>query len=202
MNNCSLTSELVIPRLVDLMKRYGYPIDQNLLPTIADVYRRLDDQLFHNYIEERTNPIIGSLERNMYAGKFSWSSCTPPCEVRAYIKECIFSFIQVHAELYSTGPMYIKRVLTSIVEATMEELTRLMQCITHFNNNGAAQARLDLCAFGMSIYAFENIKTKQFMKEALKCIPELNAEQRGLNEKLILTFRNHMKLHLECFKST
>ena len=41
-------------------------------------YEALDERLFVNYIEEKANPIIGSLEQNMYTGRFDWGRCLRP----------------------------------------------------------------------------------------------------------------------------
>ena len=44
----------------------------------VNCYEALDERLFVNYIEEKANPIIGSLEQNMYTGRFDWSQCPRP----------------------------------------------------------------------------------------------------------------------------
>lgn len=51
-------------------------------------------------------------------------------------------------------------VISAIVVTISEEMSRLMNCVTHFSDNGAMQARLDLMAltFALSNYFIPNSK--------------------------------------------
>lgn len=51
-------------------------------------------------------------------------------------------------------------VISAIVITISEEMSRLMNCVTHFSENGAMQARLDLMAltFTLSNYFTPNSK--------------------------------------------
>ena len=46
--------------------------------TVLYTYSGLDKELFARYIEEKTDPIVGLLEQNMYRGMFDWNNCLPP----------------------------------------------------------------------------------------------------------------------------
>jgi len=37
-------------------------------------YHDVDTRLFEKYIEEKSGPVVGALEQNMYVGAFDWSS--------------------------------------------------------------------------------------------------------------------------------
>lgn len=41
-------------------------------------YLELDHRLFEAYIEEKSNPIVGVMEQNMYRGCFDWNTCGRP----------------------------------------------------------------------------------------------------------------------------
>ena len=41
-------------------------------------YGDLYDRLFDSYIEEKSNPIVGTLEQRLYAGHFDWNDCLKP----------------------------------------------------------------------------------------------------------------------------
>lgn len=43
-----------------------------------DTYEDLDDSLFEAYVEEKSNPIVGAIEQNMYKGGFEWKTCKKP----------------------------------------------------------------------------------------------------------------------------
>lgn len=38
----------------------------------------LDDSLFEAYVEEKSNPIVGAIEQNVYKGGFQWKTCKKP----------------------------------------------------------------------------------------------------------------------------
>ncbi len=61
----------------------------------------LDDKLFENFLEEKSNPVVGALEQNMYAGRFDWNDCLQSIGVRRYLKDAIMGMIEVHAEVRS-----------------------------------------------------------------------------------------------------
>ncbi len=52
----------------------------------------------------------------------------------------MFIFQQVHRLV----PKLQYRIISEIVETVAEELSRLMSCVTKFNNFGKLQARIDI----------------------------------------------------------
>ena len=65
----------------------------------SDSYTDLDQRLFSSYIEQKSDPILGAMEPNMYRGGFNWKTWKNASGVRNYIKEIIMSVIEVHAEV-------------------------------------------------------------------------------------------------------
>ncbi|XP_055426422.1 exocyst complex component 2 isoform X6 [Bubalus kerabau] len=59
--------------------------------------------------------------------------------VRNYLKEALVNIIAVHAEVFTVSKDLVPRVLSRVVEAVSEELSRLMQCVSSFSRNGALQ---------------------------------------------------------------
>ena len=41
-------------------------------------YRELDTKLFDAYIEQKSDPIVGAIEANMYRGGFEWKKSKQP----------------------------------------------------------------------------------------------------------------------------
>ena len=50
--------------------------------------------------------------------------------------------IEVHAEVYAVSPSFVTRVTQKIVEAVSEEITRVIECVTEFNDHGKLQVIL------------------------------------------------------------
>lgn len=49
-----------------------------LIQVAKDTYEDLDDSLFEAYVEEKSNPIVGAIEQNVYKGGFQWKTCKKP----------------------------------------------------------------------------------------------------------------------------
>ena len=70
-----------------------------LFKAAQETYSNLDQRLFSSYIEQKSDPILGAMEPNMYSGGFSWKGGKQATGVRNYLKEIIMSTIEVHAEV-------------------------------------------------------------------------------------------------------
>ncbi|XP_030616063.1 exocyst complex component 2 isoform X3 [Delphinapterus leucas] len=137
--------------------------------------KELDQRLFENYIELKADPIVGSLEPGIYAGYFDWKDCLPPTGVRNYLKEALVNIIAVHAEVFTISKGLVPRVLSRLVEAVSEELSRLMQCVSSFSKNGALQARLEICTLRDTVAAHLTPESRSSFKQALEALPQLSS---------------------------
>lgn len=79
--------------------RNGY--NKPILPveTAKVSLRTLDKAIMEAYLEQKSDPLVGTIEPSMYVGKFEWNTKIKPSDVRPYMKECINNFIAVHAEV-------------------------------------------------------------------------------------------------------
>uniref|UniRef100_A0A5F9DVR2 Exocyst complex component 2 n=1 Tax=Oryctolagus cuniculus TaxID=9986 RepID=A0A5F9DVR2_RABIT len=164
--------------------------------------KELDQRLFENYIELKADPIVGSLEPGIYAGYFDWKDCLPPTGVRNYLKEALVNIIAVHAEVFAISKELVPRVLSRVVEAVSEELSRLMQCVSSFSKNGALQARLEICALRDTVAIYLTSESRSSFKQALEALPQLSsgADKKFL-EELLNKFKSSMHLQLTCFQA-
>uniref|UniRef100_A0A8C5XCP4 Exocyst complex component 2 n=1 Tax=Microcebus murinus TaxID=30608 RepID=A0A8C5XCP4_MICMU len=164
--------------------------------------KELDQRLFENYIELKADPIVGSLEPGIYAGYFDWKDCLPPTGVRNYLKEALVNIIAVHAEVFTISKELVPRVLSKVVEAVSEELSRLMQCVSTFSRNGALQARLEICALRDTVALYLTPESKSSFKQALEALPQLSSgADKKLLEELLNKFKSSMHLQLTCFQA-
>uniref|UniRef100_A0A8I5R0Y4 Exocyst complex component 2 n=1 Tax=Papio anubis TaxID=9555 RepID=A0A8I5R0Y4_PAPAN len=164
--------------------------------------KELDQRLFENYIELKADPIVGSLEPGIYAGYFDWKDCLPPTGVRNYLKEALVNIIAVHAEVFTVSKELVPRVLSKVVEAVSEELSRLMQCVSSFSRNGALQARLEICALRDTVAVYLTPESKSSFKQALEALPQLSSgADKKLLEELLNKFKSSMHLQLTCFQA-
>nr|XP_051690632.1 exocyst complex component 2 isoform X2 [Oryctolagus cuniculus] len=176
--------------------------DFSLTSVSMALLKELDQRLFENYIELKADPIVGSLEPGIYAGYFDWKDCLPPTGVRNYLKEALVNIIAVHAEVFAISKELVPRVLSRVVEAVSEELSRLMQCVSSFSKNGALQARLEICALRDTVAIYLTSESRSSFKQALEALPQLSsgADKKFL-EELLNKFKSSMHLQLTCFQA-
>ncbi|ROI33819.1 Exocyst complex component 2 [Anabarilius grahami] len=195
LSNCQYLERHTFLNLAEHLEKNGFTSAEKIIRVSIEALRQLDEYLFETYIEKKSDPIVGSLEPGIYAGYFDWKDCLPPTGVRSYLKEALVSIISVHAEELVT------RVLSKIIEAVAEEMSRLMQCVSSFSKNGALQARLEISALLDAIEPYLTSESRTSFKQALEALPQLQSgADKKLLEELLNKFKSSMKLQLNCFK--
>ncbi|XP_055426419.1 exocyst complex component 2 isoform X3 [Bubalus kerabau] len=122
--------------------------------------------------------------------------------VRNYLKEALVNIIAVHAEVFTVSKDLVPRVLSRVVEAVSEELSRLMQCVSSFSRNGALQARLEICTLRDTVAAHLTLESRSSFKQALEALPQLSSgADRKLLEELLSRVKSGMHLQLACFQA-
>ncbi|XP_076112322.1 exocyst complex component 2-like isoform X2 [Mytilus galloprovincialis] len=199
LSNCSHTMERIIPRLVENLNKHGYVEMNKALQTTRERYEELDSKLFEAYIEEKSNPIVGAIEQNMYRGRFDWKTCRKPAGVRNYLKDVIMKMIEVHAEVFAVSPSFVTRVTQKVVESVSEEITRVIECVTEFNEHGKLQARVELKALQETVKLYITPHANQCFKEAMDNLGSMKPEDKKLLEDLLNKYKSQMKFQMMCF---
>uniref|UniRef100_A0A673NF53 Exocyst complex component 2 n=1 Tax=Sinocyclocheilus rhinocerous TaxID=307959 RepID=A0A673NF53_9TELE len=184
-HNCQYLERHTFLNLAEHLEKNGFTTAEKVVRVSIEALRQLDEYLFETYVEKKSDPIVGSLEPGIYAGYFDWKDCLPPTGVRSYLKEALVSIISVHAEVFTVSKELVPRVLSKIIEAVAEEMSRLMQCVSSFSKNGALQARLEICALRDAIEPYLTSESRVSMiitsfKQALEALPQL---QSGTDKK-------------------
>nr|XP_012623947.1 exocyst complex component 2 isoform X2 [Microcebus murinus] len=139
LSNCCYLERHTFLNIAEHFEKHNFQGIEKITQVSMASLKELDQRLFENYIELKADPIVGSLEPGIYAGYFDWKDCLPPTGVRNYLKEALVNIIAVHAEVFTISKELVPRVLSKVVEAVSEELSRLMQCVSTFSRNGALQ---------------------------------------------------------------
>uniref|UniRef100_A0A671QPD4 Exocyst complex component 2 n=1 Tax=Sinocyclocheilus anshuiensis TaxID=1608454 RepID=A0A671QPD4_9TELE len=142
LSNCQYLERHTFLNLAEHLEKNGFTTAEKIIRVSIEALRQLDEYLFETYIDKKSDPIVGSLEPGIYAGYFDWKDCLPPTGVRSYLKEALVSIISVHAEVFTVSKELVSRVLSKIIEAVAEEMSRLMQCVSSFSKNGALQVQV------------------------------------------------------------
>lgn len=200
LSNCCYLERHTFLNIAEHFEKHNFQGVEKITQVSMVSLKELDHKLFENYIELKADPIVGSLEPGIYAGYFDWKDCLPPTGVRNYLKEALVNIIAVHAEVFTISKDLVPRVLSKVVEAVSEELSRLMQCVSSFSKNGALQARLEICALRDTVAVHLTPDSKSSFKQALEALPQLSSgADKKLLEELLNKFKSSMHLQLTCF---
>ncbi|XP_038652674.1 exocyst complex component 2 isoform X2 [Scyliorhinus canicula] len=201
LSNCEYLAHHTFNNLAEHFEKHAFQETEKIAQVSIDAVKHLDQRLFETYIELKADPIVGSLEPGIYAGYFDWKDCLPPTGVRTYLKEALVNIIAVHAEVFTISKELVPRILSRIIEAVTEEMSRLMQCVASFSRNGALQARLEICALRDAVASFLTPESNYSFKQAIEALPQLpNGADKKLLEELLNTFKSSMHLQLTCFR--
>uniref|UniRef100_A0A8C1QAG2 Exocyst complex component 2 n=1 Tax=Cyprinus carpio TaxID=7962 RepID=A0A8C1QAG2_CYPCA len=183
LSNCQYLERHTFLNLAEHLEKNSFTTAEKIIRVSIEALRQLDEYLFETYVEKKSDPIVGSLEPGIYAGYFDWKDCLPPTGVRSYLKEALVSIISVHAEVFTVSKELVPRVLSKIIEAVAEEMSRLMQCVSSFSKNGALQARLEICALRDAIELYLTSESRTSFKQAVEALPQL---QSGTDKNNVL----------------
>ncbi|XP_063779126.1 exocyst complex component 2 isoform X2 [Pseudophryne corroboree] len=202
LSHCRYLERHTLLNITEHFEKHGFQGIEKITQASTESLMELDQRLFENFIEIKADPIVGSLEPGIYAGYFDWKDCLTPTGVRNYLKEALVNIIAVHAEVFAISKELVPRVMSRIVEAVGEELSRLMQCVSSFSRNGALQARLEICALRDTIAIYLTSDSNTSFKQALESLPQLpSGSDKKLLEELLNEFKSSMHLQLVCFQS-
>ncbi|KAM6186651.1 exocyst complex component 2 isoform 2-T2 [Rhynchocyon petersi] len=203
LSNCRYLERHTFLNIAEHFEKHSFQGIEKITQVSMASLKELDQRLFENYIELKADPIVGSLEPGIYAGCFDWKDCLPSTGVRNYLKEALVNIIAVHAEVFTLSKGLVPRVLSRVVEAVSEELSRLMQCVSSFSKHGALQARLEICALRDAVAIYLTPESKSSFKQALEVLPQLSSgADKKLLEELLNKFKSSMYLQLTCFQTS
>uniref|UniRef100_A0A8C3JTS8 Exocyst complex component 2 n=1 Tax=Calidris pygmaea TaxID=425635 RepID=A0A8C3JTS8_9CHAR len=194
LSNCRYLERHTFLNIAEHFEKHGFQGVEKITQASMESLKELDQRLFEMYIEFKADPIVGSLEPGIYAGYFDWKDCLVPAGVRNYLKEALVNIIAVHAEVFTISKDLVPRVMSRVVEAVSEELSRLMQCVSSFSKNGALQ---------VPEYCYFCFPRSSSFKQALEALPQLSSgTDKKLLEELLNKFKSSMHLQLTCFQAS
>uniref|UniRef100_A0A3B3S722 Exocyst complex component 2 n=1 Tax=Paramormyrops kingsleyae TaxID=1676925 RepID=A0A3B3S722_9TELE len=147
------------------------PQEQRLLLILSNCHY-LEKHTFLNLAEHfERHGFLGTEKITRVRGGFRWRdpSTNGLYGVRNYLKEALVNIITVHAEVFTVSKELVPRVVSRIVEAVAEEMSRLMQCVSSFSRNGALQV-----SYGCSISNASFCPSSASFKQALEALPQLH----------------------------
>ncbi|KAJ8933784.1 hypothetical protein NQ314_013820 [Rhamnusium bicolor] len=200
LSNCLFTKNTILDTVSTRFKESGFPSAENPIRNAKTRLDNLQKSILDKYLEQKCDPLVGTIEPSMYLGRFDWDLNIPPTDIRPYAKECINNLINVHSEVNNISTKLLDNVLPKIVETISEELYRLMSCVQKFSKAGAQQARADICALQEFFEGYLSENAKSYFKEALEVIPALERSETAIVEDILKQCKARMRTQLLCLK--
>lgn len=160
LSNCNYTHSVILPKIPELFSKNGYPMPTSAIDNVKASLETLDKSILETYLEQKSDPLVGTIEPSMYLGRFDWDTNMKPVSVKPYAKECINNLIGVHTEVHNVSPALVEKILSEVVEIVAEELSRLMSCVKKFSPYGVLQARADIQALQETLQSYTTPKAK------------------------------------------
>ncbi|XP_058808366.1 exocyst complex component 2 [Phymastichus coffea] len=202
LSNIRYTLKVVLPRIEENLKTHGYPDLSSAIGYKSDwtQLETLDNAVLEAYLERRCDPLVGTIEPNMYVGNLDWTIDLLPTHVKPYAQEILDNLITVHAEVRRISPRLLQRVLSHMIETISEELARLITCVNgRFSSAGIIQARTDIFFLKKALNSYCTPKARNFFEEASKAIPQPASQGDAERIEILLTKVNsRMRLQLSC----
>uniref|UniRef100_A0A6Q2WVN5 Exocyst complex component 2 n=1 Tax=Esox lucius TaxID=8010 RepID=A0A6Q2WVN5_ESOLU len=151
LSNCQHLEKHTFLNLAEHFERHGFTGTDKITQVSVQAVKELDESLFDNYIERKSDPIVGSLEPGIYAGYFDWRDCstptgththththtdphclintTPNLNVSASLKTVSFIFLYITLHFDVKTPFlqgvrnYLKEALVNIITVHAEVFT-------------------------------------------------------------------------------
>lgn len=101
--NCQFTNKMVLSSIQQLFQKQGYPTPFISIETAKSTLNTLDKSIQEAYLEQKCDPLVGTIEPSMYIGRFEWDTRNQTNQVSPYVKECISNLISVQTEVSIKG---------------------------------------------------------------------------------------------------
>nr|CAH7742789.1 unnamed protein product [Callosobruchus chinensis] len=202
LSNCMFTKNTILDIILTKFKESGFLSVDACIGNTKIKLDNLERTILDKYLEQKSDPLVGTIEPSMYLGRFDWDMTVVPTDIRPYAKECINNLINVHSEVTGISSALLDNVLTRIVETIAEELYRLMSCVQKFSKQGAQQARTDIQALQEFFKEYTSDAAKGHFAEALNVVPQLENAEKALVEDVLKQCKARMRIQLMCLRKT
>ena len=202
MSNCVFTTTHVFPRLQENFEKYNYPDMSLVMKVSQQKFKELEVKLLKEFTERKKNFVIGGIEGSMYCLSPDWfSPPSKPSDVSFYIKETLMNIIRVQAEVFSIAPSLVRKILVEVIDAAVEEVARLHECVAQrFNEYGNLQAVLDFAVLRLSFRDIESESTEKLLESSTSHLRPVRSPDRESFDRILNQVKQSMHLQLYCFK--
>ena len=111
MANCEYSNRIFFPHLGVVFEKFGYPIPRMAIEKGKTAAIKLFDTLRDTYVEQKSDPLVGTIEPSMYIGRFQWEMGNTSGQLRPYAHECLDNLVRKLCTLKKKLFYFIKHYL-------------------------------------------------------------------------------------------
>ncbi|CAK1548634.1 unnamed protein product [Leptosia nina] len=201
--NAQYTRKMILVKIASSFDTYGIPKPALALQATRDALSDLESRIAEKYIEQKGDPLVGTIEPSMYTGRHTLPPNAMVDDARPYVYEIINNLIAVHAEVESICGAAASRYVRDICETVCEEVSRLAACAPAHTPATAFRARLECALLRLACADHLTRKAENHLIESLAGLPPLdNEEEKKRMDSLIQGFKKRMELQLACLNCT
>ncbi|CAK9298493.1 unnamed protein product [Gordionus sp. m RMFG-2023] len=192
--------------LTEILNLHGIPNTDNIKKKLTQSFQELDENLFINFCDTISEPIVENIMTNMNALSFDWRECPEPSEIKTYALIILQNCIEVYSEVNSISPSLNNRVMCKLVENIFGKLYAIYSSINFNNDKSLIQAKLDVSCLELALSGYLNSESKETLNKIysifsrLSDSPSYKAYKKRLNT-LQETFKKKNRMRLECLKN-
>lgn len=93
MANCAYAKKVFFAQLGTLFERHGYPRPKAAIDAARENVMQLFGTLLDMYVEQKSDPLVGTIEPSMYIGRFQWDAVPHTGKLRPYAHECLDNLV-------------------------------------------------------------------------------------------------------------
>lgn len=200
--NCIFVVSHMFPYIQESFEKLNYPDMTLVLKVSQSKYKEFEGRLLNQFIEQKRDLVIGSIEPSMYASSNEWyAPKSRPNDISYYVKEMLMNLIAVQGQVFLIAPFLVRKIMLEVIEAAIEEVTRLHDCVAdRFNENGNLQAKVDFEALKIILGDIDSETTDRLLNSSsmfLKSVRPSDAEQMN---RLLNQMKQSLHLQLYCFR--
>lgn len=218
-NNLAYCKRVILPNFSNLIVQHKYKQTDQILKESKKNVQEQQDMVLKQYQQEVINPIVQSIETNLYIGHYDFTDSSTPTSnnyfiivlplslylikgARNYVKLILTSMLNVHSELFLLNKSLIPVVFNFAVKNIYERLFALFSNVPRFGSNAAIQTYVDMFCLREVLKAYTTSESKDIMNKIIKLIPTTSFEaNKNLITRLISEFLTSMRPFVLVFQT-
>lgn len=93
--NCVYCNKIFFQHLNNLFNKHGYPISKTVFDDGRAEVNKLFSSILEAYVEQKSDPLVGTIEPSMYIGRFQWDYVMSCGKLRPYAHECCDNLVRI-----------------------------------------------------------------------------------------------------------